>query len=368
SFLLITDKPIFSNEADIIARFEYMLQHCNPLHIVGTVQSLQFGKGDIFRICAQALAQNPAPEVILTTGTDTLSMVKSAVAYFQSGSILPPKMLCLTDCNESSFFTCGQGKLTFHDYYDVGCLCAAKTQALLERKEEHGNLSEVLPAVKKWRCAIPAANRAQQASAPLRICLLEGRAADAMQIMAQRFTALTGKAIQIQTFSYEALNQRMTLLDPMGDYDIVQINRPWLNECTRNHFIIDLSSYFDDKQLDYPADILNSYSIIQRKLMGIPYMLGAQLLFYRKDVFSNFQYQRQYYEQFEQELRAPRTWEEFDQIARFFTRHCNPDSPLAYGTALGAASTFSVYSFIPRLWELEGEVFDLHGKIVFNSK
>ena len=33
-----------------------------------------------------------------------------------------------------------------------------------------------------------------------------------------------------------------------------------------------------------------------------------------------------------------------------------------------ASATFSVYSYIPRLWELEGDVFDMHGKIVFNSK
>ncbi len=368
SFLLVADKAIYSNEAEVMARFDRLMETCPAEDVMGTAQSAQFGKGDFFRICAEALVNGGTPEVILTTGTEALSMVRRAVAFFQSGSARPPRLICLADLSDQQIFAPGQGMLTFHDFYDLGRLCASKSRALLEFKEGHGSLSELLPAVQKWRSASPVARRAERSDMPLRICLLEGRAADAMRVMACRFTGLTGKPVQIQTFSYEELNQRMTMLDPMGDYDIVQINRPWLNECTRNRFLVDLSPYFEDKQLDYPMEILNSYAIADRKLMGIPYMLGAQLLFYRKDMFSNFQYQRQYYEQYEQELRVPRTWEEFDQIARFFTRRYNPDSPLEFGAALGAAATFSVYSYIPRLWELEGDVFDMHGKIVFNSK
>jgi multiple sugar transport system substrate-binding protein len=159
----------------------------------------------------------------------------------------------------------------------------------------------------------------------------------------------------------------MMMIELMENYDIVQINEPWLNECARNHFLEDLSKYFNVLELDYPQEVLDCYAIKDHKQYAIPYVLGAQLLFYRKDLFSDLHYQRLYYEMHHQELQPPRTWSEFDKVAHFFTQSLNPKSPVKYGIAMSAHSTDALYLYVPMLWELQGSIFNAMGELVFNT-
>ena len=46
-----------------------------------------------------------------------------------------------------------------------------------------------------------------------------------------------------------------------------------------------------------------------------------------------------YFDQFRSELRPPRTFAEFNQIAAFFTKRLNPASPVDYGATVTLGST-----------------------------
>ena len=70
----------------------------------------------------------------------------------------------------------------------------------------------------------------------------------------------------------------------------------------------------------------------------IPIVGGSQIMFYRSDLFENHGIRKSFKEQFGIELSPPRTWTEFNGIASFFTRSCNPSSPTLYGTSMARRS------------------------------
>lgn len=365
SFLLITDRQAYSNEAEIAAAFDRFVASKAKDGVTGQSRPCAFGKSDAFRMCAARLSAGETPDVILTTGSDFLEMARLAAALFCDGAEKAPEMLCFQDYCFTGRGGNAPGVALYHNFYDVGTCAAARMRRLLKGEDLCADACEIIEAVKKRSYPFFPQKRCDL---PLRLCLLEGTAADAFRVMARRYTARTGKRVEIEACSYKELNQRMTMLDLTRDFDIVQTNRPWLNDCAHSGFIRPLEPYFAASDLAYSPEILNAFSFVEKRLFGVPFMMGAQLLFYRKDIFNNLRYQRLYYEHFAQELRPPRTWQEFDRVAAFFTKSENPDSPVEYGTALGAASTYSVYSYIPRLWELRGDVYDANGNVVLNSR
>jgi multiple sugar transport system substrate-binding protein len=57
-------------------------------------------------------------------------------------------------------------------------------------------------------------------------------------------------------------------------------------------------------------------------------------LYYRKDIFGNAALKRAYKAKFKRDLRIPRTWDEFTQVAQFITDQM---APKVYGTGMGRA-------------------------------
>ena len=63
----------------------------------------------------------------------------------------------------------------------------------------------------------------------------------------------------------------------------------------------------------------------------------------------------------------PETWEEYNRVAKFFTRKYNLDSETIYGTTLGAMNAVgAVCEYLPRAWAEGGAVFE-NGKVVIDS-
>lgn len=365
SFLLLTDKQNYSNEAQAAASFEqFMAEHRNS-GITGSYQSCDFGKNNVFSACAAKFAADEIPDVVLTTHSEAVKMVQSAASLFCDPDKKQPQVYCFQDYCFSKGYAHGPGMLYHRDFYDMGLEAAKHLISALEKREPHIAFQKTLSALKEHSVPeihIPDNKR------PLRLCLLKCSSADATYTLARRYTALTGKPVEIVALPYETLNQRMVDQTLMDDFDIVQTNRPWLNSCVCSGMVLPLDPYISAESLEYPPVIMNAFSLVNGRLYSVPYMMGAQMLFYRKDLFNNLRYQRLYYEQYQQELRPPRTWWEFDRIAAFFTRSLNPESPVEYGTVMGAVSENAVYSYIPRLWELGCEVYDTLGNSQLSSR
>ena len=82
----------------------------------------------------------------------------------------------------------------------------------------------------------------------------------------------------------------------------------------------------------------------------VPYDPSIQLLFYRRDLFTDPTYKRMYYEDFREELAVPKTFRDYNRVASFFTRGCNAASPTQYGSTVAIGNVVvSPSEFMPRL-------------------
>lgn len=90
---------------------------------------------------------------------------------------------------------------------------------------------------------------------------------------------------------------------------------------------------------------------------GMAYDGDTHLLFYRKDLFARFN--DEYRQQFGKDLKAPETWEEYDQIAHFLTRDLDGDGNIdIYGTANLTNDGMRYIWFAERFRSMGGEYFD----------
>ena len=90
---------------------------------------------------------------------------------------------------------------------------------------------------------------------------------------------------------------------------------------------------------------------------GLPYHDGPEIFHYRTDLFGDpAEQQRVPSSSTAMRLRPPDTWDEFLDMARFFTR---PDDGL-YGTVVAGLNDGhnNVYDFLIHLWSRGGRLLD----------
>ena len=206
----------------------------------------------------------------------------------------------------------------------------------------------------------------------LSVLMLQGTAAYATSALKPDFIRKTGLDFNIEMHTYDSLYRKIIAASSGRDYDVFQIDIPWLLEFANDSRIINLDHYIEtepDLTNDFIPGVLEKYSKYNGKYFALPYMFGTQLLFYRKDLFENNRIKSQFRERFNAELKPPTNWKEYNLVAKFFTRRYNPDSPVEYGTTLGGAYyNGALCEFLPRMWAYGGRAIDEYGNIVINSR
>lgn len=137
------------------------------------------------------------------------------------------------------------------------------------------------------------------------------------------------------------------VFEPGGDWDIVFLVTDWVAEAAVSNAFLDLAPFLaSDPPEDYPAgwaESLLRFQQVDGRVLGLPYHDGPECLIYRSDLFGD--------------LAPPQTWEEFQSLARRFTR---PEADL-YGSVFAAYPDGhnSVYDFCLQLWSRGGRLFEL---------
>lgn len=150
-----------------------------------------------------------------------------------------------------------------------------------------------------------------------------------------------------------------------GAWDVSLVSTDWLAMAHEHNVLVNLTPYIEaNPPQDYPDGWTDSLLRLQQfddVVLGLPYHDGPEVLIYRKDLFDDPQEQQAYETQFGTSLELPKTWDEFRQIARFFTR---PEQNL-YGTVFAAYPDGhnTVYDFFLQLWTHGGDLFDVDGKV-----
>jgi multiple sugar transport system substrate-binding protein len=195
----------------------------------------------------------------------------------------------------------------------------------------------------------------------------------AIQKQFAEFKKRTGCQLALETESldlnplHESLFEKKGLKN--GNWDVAFINTDWLAEAVAQDALLNLAPYMSKFALpDYPQGWSSTHLQAQQfgeSIYGVPYHNGPECLIYRRDLFEDENSKKNFRLKFGYDLTAPKTWDQFRDVARFFTR---PAENL-YGTIFAAYPDGhnTVYDFCLHLWSRGGELFDAEGQIELNT-
>ncbi len=194
----------------------------------------------------------------------------------------------------------------------------------------------------------------------INIALLESDTANVLKTLSEVYEKRTGVNINFYFFEYfdlwELINNPSEL--SRMDIDIVMYDILWKDNLVENGVLKDITflrqedpKYFED----YIENITENICEFESKLYGLPFMTGTQLLMYQKDLFEDNLFKMQFRRLNGYELQVPKTWDEFNLVAEFFTKSFNEKSPVSYGSVLiNEGNLYNSIDFLNRLWTYEG--------------
>ena len=203
----------------------------------------------------------------------------------------------------------------------------------------------------------------------LNLLMLNGPEAAAVQHLSKLYTNYTGIRIRVSVFSYDEIYD---ILSTTGgrEYDILRIDITFLSWFAKKLlFPLDtLDPKIHELLPTFLDGVSTRYSSVSGKVYALPFSPSVQLLYYRKDLFESTVLRRLYQEQYKCELAPPRSFDEFNRIASFFTRKNNPNSPVDCGAILTLGSIGVAGSeFMARFLENHQNLYDEDGVVRLNS-
>lgn len=150
-----------------------------------------------------------------------------------------------------------------------------------------------------------------------------------------------------------------------SNYDVATIDVIWMAKFA--DFAEPLDSLFTDAVKKDLAPALLADAQVNGKWVGMPEWANAEILFYRKDLFSDPKQQAAFKAQYGYDLVPPTNWKQSEDAAKFFTQDTNNDNkPDLYGT--------DVIGVNPEEWMAEvlqagspGVVLDDTGNVIIDN-
>jgi len=155
-----------------------------------------------------------------------------------------------------------------------------------------------------------------------------------------------------------------------GRYDLFLCLSDWLPACVDDGLLRPLDDHVDrNPPAGWPdgwAGSMRSLVSVDGRTYGVPYHDGPELFHYREDLFESAAEQEAFRREHGRPLHVPKTWDEFLQVAEFFTR---PDDDL-WGTVVAAKPDGhnDVYDFCIQLWSRGGRLLDDEGRPAFGGE
>ncbi|MCL2127791.1 MAG: extracellular solute-binding protein [Treponema sp.] len=207
----------------------------------------------------------------------------------------------------------------------------------------------------------------------LNLLMLDCNLAHAISVLADKFEKDHKIRVNVETGIQSELHNVILedSLSSVPKYDIFMFDIPWLNFLAQNECLEDLTGLITEDRDFYNSIIKENLinSMYRSRYYSIPIFGGAQLLFYRTDVFENPVISKDYFSQTERKLRPPKTWKEFNSVARFFTREFNSASPVEFGTSCpGIMAEELCPEIYIRIWGHNGALFSENNIPQLDSK
>lgn len=203
---------------------------------------------------------------------------------------------------------------------------------------------------------------------------------EAMAALKGEFEARTGIEVVIEMYEHsEAVNKVMLDLNSQrGRYDFILQPHRELGRFVKNGHLESLEGYMADDKLRDPTfnpeeqlyqGLWKEISWYEDKIYGFPFTALTMYMWYRQDLLDDPDEQAGFKEKYGYDLKPASTWEEYRDIAEWFTR---PDEGF-YGTALqGKRHEALWYEWLNFLYSFGGDMMEVKsgsecGPIIVNS-
>lgn len=179
--------------------------------------------------------------------------------------------------------------------------------------------------------------------------------------VANAFTNETGTKITFVALPYDGLYNRFNTELSAGapSFDVAVMDAIWLPT-----FAGKLTPLDDMFTTAVKADLFPSLLAegqIKGKYVGMPVWANAEVLFYRIDLFQDPKEQADFKAKHGYELAAPTTWQQFNDVAQFFTRGSQ-----LYGTDVKGAVETEWLAHVVQAGAA-GPVLDPSGKVIIDD-
>jgi len=214
----------------------------------------------------------------------------------------------------------------------------------------------------------------QKASVPesIRLLMVRMTSTQALERMLPAYENISGIHVNVELVDHADYSAYLSqCLKGANVPDVVLVDMPWLPVFASEGLLCDLTGAIDAHGIDtsiFVKGCMDNLCRYKGQTYGLPLVYTPQALFYRNDLFSDRRLRNAYEQSTGSKLRAPRSWQEFSAVAKFFTRKYNPQSPTKYGVSLPCGHPEGMSTEIRmRMRAYGGEICDKNGRVIFES-
>ena len=197
--------------------------------------------------------------------------------------------------------------------------------------------------------------------------LVEGGGEQLQKDVAAQFTKDTGIDVKFTVVPYQGVFDKLSASIASGksDYDVATIDVVWNAKFADK--VENLDSLFTPAVVaDLPPSLLADAKF-GGHYIGMPAWANTEIVFYRKDLFENKDEQAKFKAQYGYDLAPPATWQQWRDIAKFFTRSSKGDGKIDFwGT-----DTIGMFSEEWMAHVLQagspGVILDKDGKVIIDN-
>lgn len=200
--------------------------------------------------------------------------------------------------------------------------------------------------------------------------------------LAPDFTKMTGIKVNIETAPFAQLMQRATLdfSTAQGDFDVVSISYDYIGAYAGSGYLEEITPLIeanaDKVSPDFSTDdiipgLWETSAEWDGKYYGMPSNSAVTMMFYRADVFENADEKAAFKERYGYDLAPATTWQQYRDIAEFFTRDAGEqlagetlDQPVYGVTLAGKRHEAAVFEWMNYAHSFGGGVVSSDGNLI----
>lgn len=197
--------------------------------------------------------------------------------------------------------------------------------------------------------------------------LVEGGGRAVLTPIAEEFEAETGTAVTFVELPYDSVFDRLNTELSGGNvsFDVAALDAIWLSAFGPG--MEPLDDMFTDAVTDDLFPSLVEEAQVDDHFVGMPAWTNAEILYYRTDLFDDPDQQAAFNAEYGRELAPPTTWEEYLEVAEFFTQDTDGDGTIdLYGADVKGAVETDWLALVLQAGA-ENMVLDEDGNVIVND-